>query len=198
VAERATRESVRQQAIAGQRRDRFAINLVIGGTPASQIVVVHAGQIVMHQRIGVDHFDCAGEAQRGLSRAPTASQAASARIGRRRFPRPAGYNASPRAAGSRDHPIPRHCAPVRFRSTPRAPLDNSRRRKDGRHQMLPAMLPDSTGGRGRSPGCSSVSHSSMLACSSPRHGDARGLPLTEHPRSGCTLRRVATPRSQDM
>ncbi len=34
-----------------------------GGAAAAQIVVVHAGQVVMHQRIGVENFDRSPDAR---------------------------------------------------------------------------------------------------------------------------------------
>ena len=59
-------ECVRQQRVARERRDRFAINLVISRPSATHIVVVHARQVVVNQRVCVNHLDCARESHRGF------------------------------------------------------------------------------------------------------------------------------------
>ena len=61
-------EGERQQCIAGQNRRRLAEFDVAGGLAAPQIVVVHRRQIVVDQRIGVDHLDRGGGAQRAFLR----------------------------------------------------------------------------------------------------------------------------------
>ena len=53
-------EGQRQQGVAGQNGRGLVERLVAGGPAAPQIVVVHGRQIVVDQRIGVDHFDRAG------------------------------------------------------------------------------------------------------------------------------------------
>ena len=53
-------ERQRQQGIAGQNRRGLVERLVAGGPATPQIVVVHGRQIVVDQRIGVDHLDGAG------------------------------------------------------------------------------------------------------------------------------------------
>ena len=50
-------ERRRLQRVAGEQRHRLAERDVRRGTPAAQRVVVHAGQVVVDQRIGVDHLD---------------------------------------------------------------------------------------------------------------------------------------------
>ena len=76
-----------QQRVTGQDGNAVAKNLVAGRAAAAEVVVVHAGEIVMDERIGVDAFDGAGEreARRSIL-PPQASAAARQRIGRRRFP----------------------------------------------------------------------------------------------------------------
>ena len=57
------RENVKrlgEQGVAAQDRHALAKNLVAGGPAAAQVVVVHAGQVVVHQRIGVQDFHRAG------------------------------------------------------------------------------------------------------------------------------------------
>ena len=54
------------KAIAGQHRRAFAISAVHGRLAAAQIIVVHAGQIVVDQRINVDAFDREADPQRPL------------------------------------------------------------------------------------------------------------------------------------
>ena len=52
-----------QQGVACQHRRHFVKGDMGGGATAPQIIVIHAGQIVMHQRIGVQHFDGRAGAQ---------------------------------------------------------------------------------------------------------------------------------------
>ena len=49
------------QAVADQQGGRFVVLDVAGRAAAAQHVVVHARQVVVDQRIGVDHFDGAGD-----------------------------------------------------------------------------------------------------------------------------------------
>ena len=44
------------QRIAGENRDRLAKRFVACGTPAAQVVIVERGQVVMDQRVGVQHL----------------------------------------------------------------------------------------------------------------------------------------------
>ncbi len=46
----------RLQGIAGEDRRRLAVSLVAGGTAAAQVIVIERRQVVMDQRIGVDHL----------------------------------------------------------------------------------------------------------------------------------------------
>ncbi len=75
-----------QQRVAGQDGGRLAVDLVTRGPAAAQVVVVHRRQIVVNQRIGVDHFHGAGRGQRGLGRPWHASAASNTSIGRSRLP----------------------------------------------------------------------------------------------------------------
>ncbi len=50
-------EGQRQQGIARQNRRRLVELLVTRGPAAAQVVVIHRRQIVVDQRIGMDHFD---------------------------------------------------------------------------------------------------------------------------------------------
>ncbi len=57
-----------QEGVSGEHRGGL-VELTVGRRPApAQIVVVHAGQVVVHQRIGVQHLDRSGGAQRALFR----------------------------------------------------------------------------------------------------------------------------------
>ncbi len=49
------------QAVADQQRGRFVVFNVAGRPAAAQHVVVHARQVVVHQRVGVDQLDRAGD-----------------------------------------------------------------------------------------------------------------------------------------
>ena len=55
-------EGQRLERVAGQDRRRLVEGAMTGRTPATQVVVVHRRQIVVDQRIGVDHLDGAGRA----------------------------------------------------------------------------------------------------------------------------------------
>ena len=50
-----------QQTIPGQNGHGFAVHPMIGGLSPAQRIVVHGRQIVVDQRIGVDHFQRTGE-----------------------------------------------------------------------------------------------------------------------------------------
>ncbi len=56
----------RLQRVARQQRAGLAVAHVHGGLDPAQHVVVHAGQVVVHQRVGVDQLDCAGAAANGF------------------------------------------------------------------------------------------------------------------------------------
>ena len=51
-------ESLGQQDVTGQHRGGFTECLVAGGLAAAHIVVIHAGQVIMDERIAVQHLDC--------------------------------------------------------------------------------------------------------------------------------------------
>ena len=56
------------QAVAGENRHALAVHDVRRRPPAPQIVVVHRRQIVVNQRIGVDHLDRARRRHRRVAR----------------------------------------------------------------------------------------------------------------------------------
>ena len=71
-------ESFREKAIAREYCDRFTEDAVIGGAAAAKIVIVHAGEIVVNQGVGVDAFDSAsGRNCEGLfsSNSPSSGEA---------------------------------------------------------------------------------------------------------------------------
>ena len=49
-------EGLRQQGVAGKHRDSLAEDLVRGGATAPEIIVIHAGKVIVNQRVGVDHL----------------------------------------------------------------------------------------------------------------------------------------------
>ena len=54
---REQRERVGQQRVAGENRHAFAVNDVRRGPAAPQRVVVHRGEVVVDERIRVNHFE---------------------------------------------------------------------------------------------------------------------------------------------
>jgi len=54
-----------EERVAGEDRDVLAEHLVVGRLAAAEVVVVHAGEVVVDERHGVDHFDGAGSGHRG-------------------------------------------------------------------------------------------------------------------------------------
>ena len=50
-------EGLREQGVAGEDREGLAEDLVRGRPPAADVVVVHRRQVVVDQRVGVDHLD---------------------------------------------------------------------------------------------------------------------------------------------
>jgi hypothetical protein len=49
-----------EERIAGEDGQSFAVNDMAGGTSAPQVIIIHAGQIVVNEGIGVDEFEGAG------------------------------------------------------------------------------------------------------------------------------------------
>ena len=56
-------EGRRQKGVAGQDSLGLAEDLVVGQAAPAVVVIVHAGQIVVNQAVGVDHLDGRGEGQ---------------------------------------------------------------------------------------------------------------------------------------
>ena len=52
--------SLVRKGVSGQHGDSFSENLMVGESSPSVIIIVHAWQVVMDQREGVYHFQCAG------------------------------------------------------------------------------------------------------------------------------------------
>ena len=75
-----------QKRIARQHRGRLVEGLLGRGPAAAQIVVVHAGQIVMHQRIGVQGLDGGGRARGPFGLTSNSLALCRTRNGRRRLP----------------------------------------------------------------------------------------------------------------
>ena len=59
-------ESKRQKSIPGQKRVCLSKFYMAGGLAAPHIVIIHTGQIIVDQRIGVDHFHRTGKGQCGM------------------------------------------------------------------------------------------------------------------------------------
>ena len=57
-------ERNRQKRVASEHRRRLVERDMCRRPTAPEIVVVHAGQVVVHERIGVQHLDGRGHAQR--------------------------------------------------------------------------------------------------------------------------------------
>ncbi len=63
-------ESECQQRIPGKDSRRFIERLMHGRTSAPHVVVIHGRQVVMHQRIAMDAFNCRRRVQRRFIRHP--------------------------------------------------------------------------------------------------------------------------------
>ena len=57
-----------QQTVARQNGGCLAEGLVDGRAAAAHVVVVHRGQVVMHQRVAMHHLQCTGRAHRAVFR----------------------------------------------------------------------------------------------------------------------------------
>src|SRR5436190_10442062 len=53
-----------QKSIARENGNALAVNPVTGWLPAPVIIIVHGGQVVMDQRIGMNTFDSTGQRHR--------------------------------------------------------------------------------------------------------------------------------------
>jgi hypothetical protein len=81
-------EGERQQRVAGEDRERLAVDLVAGRPAAAQVVVVHRGQVVVDEAVGVDALDGGrGESGVGVAAAVVRAEARTS-VGRRRLPPP--------------------------------------------------------------------------------------------------------------
>ena len=49
-----------QKAVTREDSDSFAIDAVVCGATSTEIIVVHAGEIIMNEGVGVNAFDGAG------------------------------------------------------------------------------------------------------------------------------------------
>lgn len=63
-------KSVSQESITRQHGNTFPKHLVIGRFASAEIVIVHAGQIIMNKRIGMDTFHGAGHGQGAFHATP--------------------------------------------------------------------------------------------------------------------------------
>lgn len=61
-------QRMREQGVSGEQGDGFVEDLVAGRFAAAQIGIVHAGQVVVDQRVGVQAFDGDGGGQRVVFR----------------------------------------------------------------------------------------------------------------------------------
>ena len=57
-------EGTRLQRVAREDRGRLVEGAVSGGLAAPKVVVVHGGQVIMHERIGVHHLDRCSDPRR--------------------------------------------------------------------------------------------------------------------------------------
>ena len=60
-------EGVSQQSVAGQNGGGFVKSLMRGRSSSPQIVVVHRRQIVMHERVAMDHLQRASRSKRAVA-----------------------------------------------------------------------------------------------------------------------------------
>ena len=60
-----------EERVARKNGDSFPEGLVASGAAAAEIVIIHARQIVVHERVGMNAFDGAGERQSGFGLATT-------------------------------------------------------------------------------------------------------------------------------
>ena len=92
------------EAVAGEHRRRFVEGAVHGRLAAPQVVVVHARQIVVDQRIDVDRLDRGAGADGTVFRNAEQLPVATVSSGRRRLPPPSP--AWRMASNSRSRPSP--------------------------------------------------------------------------------------------
>ncbi len=54
------------EGVAGEDGEGVAVDFVVGGATATEIIVVHGGKVVVNEREAVDHFDGGGGCEGGL------------------------------------------------------------------------------------------------------------------------------------
>ena len=74
-----------EEPVAGQDRNVLAVDDVRGRAPATQLVVVHRGQVVVDQGVGVDQLDRGCRADR-LGGSPPSARRPAHSTGRIRLP----------------------------------------------------------------------------------------------------------------
>lgn len=58
-------EGVGQEGVADEEGGGFVVGAVDGGAAATEVVVIHAGEVVMDERVGVEALECGGGRVRG-------------------------------------------------------------------------------------------------------------------------------------
>ena len=79
-------EGVGEQGVASENGGRLVEGLVAGGPPAPEIVVVHCGEVVVDEGIGVDHLQRGGEGHRRIRRQAEQGGGGQAQHGAKPFP----------------------------------------------------------------------------------------------------------------
>jgi hypothetical protein len=50
-------ECERQECVAHEDCGCFAVDFVARGPPAAEVIIIHGRQVVVHERVGMAHFD---------------------------------------------------------------------------------------------------------------------------------------------
>ena len=195
-------ERLGEQPVAGQDRHVLAEGHVAGGLAAAQLVVVHRRQVVVDQRVGVDHLDRRGERQHLVGRRGRAPRPW-------RAPAPGGCACPRRAASSAWPPRGGPCRARRRSAGPRGSRRPAAAARPGRplpprSQRSKKPLLALRLARRRAPAtsisaprraASSAQRSTRSAASSASIASARSLSATASSSSASALKLVR-PRSR--
>ena len=114
---------MRLQGVAREDGDRLVESAVDGRPPASQIVVVHRGQVVVDQRIGVQAFERCGRPDGSCPASPERTR----RLDREKRPEPLAAAERRIAHGFDEAARPRDLSPLRLERELRLELRFDRR-----------------------------------------------------------------------
>lgn len=79
-------EGLGKEGVAGENSHAFAINLMRGRAPAAEVIVIHAGEIIVNERVSVHDFDSTCRRERPFFFTSTSFRSGEGQNGAQAFP----------------------------------------------------------------------------------------------------------------